>query len=83
MRGKIAKALRRAAREAMPGALERETAEIKKHLKRYPQLVKTSVDANGNSFVVDPGIREVCQHVNSAISTRGLYRQMKKDYYHA
>lgn len=82
MRGKVAKALRRAARAAMPGAPERNIVEVNHHLKRYPWLVKTRTDGNGQQHIIDHGVREVHQLVNGP-SVRGLYRQMKKDYHHA
>ena len=84
MRGKVAKAMRRAARQvAGPYAKERELLEVNTHLKRYPWLIKTRVGADGNPVVIDPGVRETRQYINDPRSVRGLYRAMKKEHRNA
>lgn len=84
MRGKVAKAMRRAAREvAGKGAKERDVREVNPHQKQYPWLIKSRTDISGQRVITDYGLREVCQHVNHPHSVRGIYRAMKKERRHA
>lgn len=80
MRGKVAKRLRREAREVCEQQgfnVERETQQINHHPKRYGFLVHKNPLT---SELIDNGVRMVHQEVNNPKSVRGLYRLLKAHY---
>lgn len=83
MRGKVAKRLRREAREVCEQqgfTAEREIQEINHHPKLYRWLAKSVPDGKGGQRVIDNGVRMVHQEVNNPKSVRGLYRLLKAHY---
>lgn len=80
MRGKVAKRLRREAREVCDQqgfTTERETQEINHHPKRYGFLVRKN-PVTGE--LLDNGVRMAHQKVNNPKTVRGLYRLLKAHY---
>lgn len=81
MNAKKCKALRRQARKLATdmNLPERDVIETNVHPKLYPWLVKTKLDSHGNEKIVDTGVREVHQLVNSRHSFRGEYLHLKRE----
>lgn len=82
MRGKVARELRRHAKQmaAERGWRITEPEVLNVHPKRYPWLVRFETEGNGKQRMIDAGIRPVHQRVWPAVSERGHYLYMKNQY---